>query len=103
MSAFVNDVKSRAHFVGRSPGSRLRRCFRSLALAQYCNLTLTTRYSCTPLPVRDPRAVLELYTVDHVTATAAPNWSARRFLIRLRRFPRENEVLLGVAGSRRPV
>ena len=101
MSTFLQDLKYAVRTLLRSPGYTAAALL-SLGLGIGANtaiFTLTNAVFLHPLPVREPARVLELFTVDHVTATAAPNLertplSYPNFVD----FREQNEVFSGVAG-----
>ncbi len=75
MSTFQQDLKYAARTLAHSPGFAAAALL-SLGLGIGANtaiFTLTNAVFLHPLPVKDPSRVLELFTVDHATRTAAPN------------------------------
>src|ERR1700730_17977162 len=101
MSTFQQDLKYAVRTLLRTPGYTTAALI-SLGLGIGANtaiFTLTNAVFLHPLAVREPARVLELFTVDHVTATAAPNLertplSYPNFVD----FREQNEVFSGVAG-----
>lgn len=75
MSTFRQDLKYAARTLAHSPGFAAAALI-SLGLGIGANtaiFTLTNAVFLHSLPVKDPSQVLELFTVDHATRTAAPN------------------------------
>lgn len=75
MSAFQQDLKYAARTLAHSPGFAAAALI-SLGLGIGANtaiFTLTNAVFLHSLPVEDPSRVVEIYTVDHATRTAAPN------------------------------
>ncbi len=101
MSIFGQDLKYATRTLLHSPGFAAAALL-SLGLGIGANtaiFTLTNAVFLHPLPVKDPSRVLELYTVDHATRTAAPNltrtpMSYPNFVD----FREQNKVFSGSAG-----
>src|SRR5713226_3169233 len=101
MGAFLQDLKYATRTLLRSPGYTAAALL-SLGLGIGANtaiFTLTNAVFLHPLPVRDPGRVIELFTVDHATASAVPladrsPISYPNFLD----FREQNDVFSGVAG-----
>ncbi len=77
MSTFWQDLRYATRTLLRSPGFASAAVI-SLGLGIGANtaiFTLTNAVFLHSLPVRDPSRLVELYTVDHATRTAAPNLS----------------------------
>ena len=75
MTTFQQDLKYAARTLAHSPGFAAAALI-SLGLGIGANtaiFTLTNAVFLHSLPVKDPSRVLELFTVDHATRTAAPN------------------------------
>src|SRR5581483_11810599 len=73
MSTFRQDLKYAARTLLRSPGFAIAALL-SLGLGIGANTAIFTLTNAVFLqPVKDPSRVLEIYTVDHATRTAAPN------------------------------
>jgi len=74
MGSFQQDLKYSARTLRRSPGFTVAALV-SLGLGIGANtaiFTLPNAVFLHPLPVRDPGRVIELFTVDHATASAVP-------------------------------
>jgi len=74
MGPFQQDLKYAARTLRRSPGFTVAALV-SLGLGIGANtaiFTLTNAVFLHPLPVLDPGRVIELFTVDHATASAVP-------------------------------
>src|SRR6476469_3086853 len=75
MSTFLQDLKYAVRTLLRSPGYTAAALI-SLGLGIGANsaiFTLTNAIFLHPLAVKEPGRVLELFTVDHATKSAAPN------------------------------
>ncbi len=75
MSTFKQDLKYSIRTLARNPGFAAATLV-SLGLGIGANtaiFTLTNAVFLHSVPVKDPSRVLEVYTVDHATHTAAPN------------------------------
>src|SRR2546427_6307919 len=101
MGTFLQDLKYATRTLLHSPGYTAAALL-SLGLGIGVNtaiFTLTNAVFLHPLPVNDPGRILELYTVDHATASSAPNiartpMSYPNFVD----FREQNDVFSGMAG-----
>ncbi|MBV9613701.1 MAG: ABC transporter permease, partial [Acidobacteriaceae bacterium] len=101
MATFQQDLKYAARTLAHSPGFAAAALL-SLALGIGANtaiFTLTNAVFLHPLPVKDPSRVLEVFTVDHATRTAAPNLTRTPMSYpNLVDFRAQNRVFSGMAA-----